>query len=367
MTKGLSVYLDIVRFVAACLVYLYHSNQRFLITDPLPWSTYGHSAVIVFFVLSGFVIAYVTAEKENTWTKYSASRISRVYSVALPAVILTLVLDTAGRAIMPAIYEGYPYDQFAIRSLASLMFANEVWFISITSFSNVPYWSICYEMWYYVAFGFLVFLPRRIGVTATVIAACLLGPKIVLLAPLWALGVVVYRWQAPRGWSPRLSWLLFLSSTLLIVLYHAFDVSGSLTTWLAHALGAELHRNLTFSKFFPGDYLLGILVATNFMAARNVAPAFEAPLARIARPVQAVASYTFTLYLLHQPLFLFWGAVIGGNPKTPAYWLATTAMMAVSVYVIGYFTENKRAGIRRALHSRLNTIDETLRKSYAKA
>ncbi len=38
---------------------------------------------------------------------------------------------------------------------------NEVWFISITSFSNVPYWSICYEMWYYVGFALIVFLPGR--------------------------------------------------------------------------------------------------------------------------------------------------------------------------------------------------------------
>ena len=50
-----------------------------------------------------------------------------------------------------------------MRGAASLLLLNEVWFVSITSFSNVPYWSICYEMWYYVAFGLVMFLPRRIG------------------------------------------------------------------------------------------------------------------------------------------------------------------------------------------------------------
>ena len=80
MNRSFSVYLDLVRFSAACLVYLWHSNMRLLVHDILPASSYGHSAVIVFFVLSGFVIAYVTDTKENNWVDYSASRLSRVSS-----------------------------------------------------------------------------------------------------------------------------------------------------------------------------------------------------------------------------------------------------------------------------------------------
>ena len=162
MNRAFSIYLDLVRFLAACLVYLYHSNQRLLSTEILPVSNYGHSSVIVFFVLSGFVIAYITDTKEREWVSYTASRISRVYSVAVPALILTLVLDSIGRYLYPAIYD-YPFDNFILRSISSLLLLNEVWFVSITSFSNVPYWSICYETWYYVAFALLTFLPRRMG------------------------------------------------------------------------------------------------------------------------------------------------------------------------------------------------------------
>ena len=124
MNKGFSVYLDLVRFIAACLVYFYHSNQRLLVEEILPASNFGHSSVIVFFVLSGFVIAYVTDTKENTWTSYCASRLSRVYSVAVPAIVLTLTLDTVGRKLLPELYAGYPYDQFLTRLLGSLLFAN---------------------------------------------------------------------------------------------------------------------------------------------------------------------------------------------------------------------------------------------------
>ena len=44
MNRAFSIYLDLVRFLAACLVYLYHSNQRLLSTEILPVSNYGHSS-----------------------------------------------------------------------------------------------------------------------------------------------------------------------------------------------------------------------------------------------------------------------------------------------------------------------------------
>ena len=84
LSKPFSIYLDLVRFTAACLVYLWHSNMRLLVTDVLPASNSGHSSVIVFFVLSGFVIAFVTDTKEGHWIDYTSSRLSRVFSVVIP-------------------------------------------------------------------------------------------------------------------------------------------------------------------------------------------------------------------------------------------------------------------------------------------
>ena len=41
LPKPFSVYLDLVRFAAACLVYLWHSNQRWLVEPLLPFSQHG--------------------------------------------------------------------------------------------------------------------------------------------------------------------------------------------------------------------------------------------------------------------------------------------------------------------------------------
>lgn len=55
---GLSLYLDAVRFLAALVVLLHHTWPLLFPDFPLPWP--GHSAVVVFFVLSGYVIAHAS-------------------------------------------------------------------------------------------------------------------------------------------------------------------------------------------------------------------------------------------------------------------------------------------------------------------
>ena len=349
MNRTFSIYLDLVRFSAACLVYLWHSNQRWLVSDKLPASLYGHSAVVVFFVLSGFVIAYISSKKENTLLEYSASRLARVYSVVIPAIILTVVLDYFGRLGMPQVY-GYPFGQFPIRILASALFCNEIWFISITSFSNVPFWSICYEFWYYVFFGIITFVPnRKWSYGGIALLALFLGPKIILLAPIWALGVVLFRWRRLTTISMTLSWIMFIGGAVGIVLFHWFDIAKLVGERFESLIGVDLYTNLTFSKYFPSDYILGPLIFVHFAGARNALRQIAPVVYLFERPIRLAASYTFSLYLLHQPLFLFWGAMLKGNPNGHVFWATTTMLVAVSVVLIGFFTENKRYLLKKII------------------
>jgi len=345
MNRPFSVYLDLVRFIAAVLVYIWHSNQRFLTEAILPFSGYGHSSVIVFFVLSGFVIAFITDTKESTLADYSASRISRVFSVAIPAIVITLVLDSIGRVLYPAIYD-YPYDQFLTRIAGSLLMANEVWMISITSFSNVPYWSICYEWWYYVTFAMVMFLPMRLGWLLAAATMAVIGPKVILLAPIWWLGVLLYRWDRLRHLSATVSWVMVIVSLVGIYWFHRVNMMSVAEDWLESLIGRNLVHQLTFSKRVFADYMLGVLVFINFAGMRNVVATHGALLDAIAKPVRFFANYTFTLYLLHQPLFLFWAAVIRGDPKTLWYWACVTVLTMLSVGALGFFTENRRHVLR---------------------
>ena len=64
MSPCLSLYLDLTRFAVALVVVLGHLWPVRFQPIPLHWS--GPAAVIVFFVLSGFVIAYVTDGRDRT-------------------------------------------------------------------------------------------------------------------------------------------------------------------------------------------------------------------------------------------------------------------------------------------------------------
>jgi peptidoglycan/LPS O-acetylase OafA/YrhL len=67
------------------MVFASHFATR-RISGGLFWqfADYGRTAVLVFFVLSGFVIAWVTDTREHTLVEYGLSRVARLYSVVIP-------------------------------------------------------------------------------------------------------------------------------------------------------------------------------------------------------------------------------------------------------------------------------------------
>ncbi|HTC84425.1 MAG TPA: acyltransferase family protein, partial [Rhizomicrobium sp.] len=102
MKKELSVYLDILRVLAAAAVFLSHLSWL-EISGGFLWQLqpYGHPAVIVFFVLSGYLIQYSVAARENRLADYAVARLGRLYSVVIPALILTYIFDRIGASHNP--------------------------------------------------------------------------------------------------------------------------------------------------------------------------------------------------------------------------------------------------------------------------
>ncbi|MYM35048.1 acyltransferase family protein [Duganella sp. FT50W] len=359
MRREFSLYLDLVRVLAAGAVILYHSNLRLLTSAKLPFSQHGHAAVMVFFVLSGYVIAHIAQQRENTPLEYWASRLSRFYALAIPAVLLTPLLDLAGQALGPQFYQGTTtHGWAALRIATSLSFLNEVWLASIMSFSNVPYWSLCYEFWYYVLFAILAFVrgPARWYWASAV--ALLLGPKIMVLAPVWALGVLLQRWQRLKNISPAIGAALFACSLPAYGLFHFSGMTETASAWLRQLIGSALHHQMAFSKFFLTDYLLALIVACNFVGMRAIAPYVGKPLLWAEPGIRLLAGYTFSAYILHQPLLQFFAALFNGDPNQPWFYLATMTATLAAIVAIGSVTEGRRRywrGLMRALLLRLMT------------
>jgi len=349
MSRSFSLYLDLLRFLAAMTVMVSHAAGHAFGYRVLPASL-GHNAVIVFFLLSGYVIAHVADHKENTARTFWISRFARVYSVALPAILLTLLVDQIGLRIDPAFYAGgmTTHDYALVRIGASLAFVNELWFLSIMPFSNSPYWSLCYEMSYYLLFAIFTFAgPRRWFWLA--LAALVIGPKILLLGPIWMLGVVLYRY---RGWyaiSEAAGWALWTISLLAAAAFQYWDLTERMAHWLATQIGPEPFTLLHFSKRFLGDYLLTALIAAHFVGFRRIAPRFASLLELGARPIRTASSLTFSLYLFHLPLLLLVLLLLKDMGRGLGYCLAALAVTLALVVPLGLVTERQKDVLKRWL------------------
>lgn len=118
MTKSMSLFLDAARFVAACLVLLHHAAFPKFGTY-LPWrlTQSGIEPVIFFFVLSGFVIAFAAEKNDRSPVDYGISRATRLLSVTIPAIALTVLLDGLGSSIAPSLYADHWLNSATLANL----------------------------------------------------------------------------------------------------------------------------------------------------------------------------------------------------------------------------------------------------------
>jgi peptidoglycan/LPS O-acetylase OafA/YrhL len=148
MNNHFSRYLDLMRFSAAVLVVMTHLVQHGLIGNaahPLP--IFGREAVMVFFMLSGYVIAYTSSEKSLSLKQYIVARSARIYSVAIPVVLLSFLLVYAAAHFVdvPATIS-YEVRKPYIYLPLHFLFMGELWNLSETPPWLIQYWSLGYEV-----------------------------------------------------------------------------------------------------------------------------------------------------------------------------------------------------------------------------
>ncbi|VAW98538.1 Acyltransferase 3 [hydrothermal vent metagenome] len=339
-----SIYLDLVRFVAAVFVVFTHLRHEKFSGDLLNYGSTGNEAVMIFFVLSGFVVAYAVDTKDNTLRDFMLSRLARLYSVALPALILTVLLDQTGRLIDASVYdyEYYRADWPIIRFVANLFFSTEFWFVSIRPFSNGPFWSLGYEFWYYMIFGVAVFLKGRTRIILIAVMCIVLGPKILLLLPVWLLGVGMYHLTLHRDVPKALGWFLFIMSFVAILAYFELGVKATLDKLTEAILGKTLFDHLLWSKFFASSYLIAFAFAANLVGFHSIADSFTGFFKRLEKPIRYLASFTFTTYLMHFPLMLLLVALIPSAKESYSSLTFLFILMTIAIYITGIFTERKK-------------------------
>jgi peptidoglycan/LPS O-acetylase OafA/YrhL len=374
VTRGFSRYLDGLRVFAAFTVFASHFAYARFSGGAHLWIrelNLGSDAVVLFFVLSGFIIDFTAETKDKTLGAFAFSRATRIYSVALPALVVTFVLDALGSRLHPADYAGWWYDgdRSALRFFTASTFTNELWFLHLRPGTNGPYWSLTYEVWYYVIFAVLLYSPRKKGLLAVLLCLAT-GPKPLLLAPAFALGVWVHRRakQAPPP-SLRFAGLFVFGTPLLYALFLATDVPHDLKRLTAALLGEAAVSKLGFSDEFIWNDAIAGLVAIHLLGVHSLLerdrgkslerdgkaePAKAAPWREKAGAfVHFLSGGTFSLYLVHYPVMQFMASVLPGRPEVLSRQVVLASAVLVFCLVFAALFERTLPAQRAALRKRV--------------
>jgi peptidoglycan/LPS O-acetylase OafA/YrhL len=376
-TLDASVHLDSIRGLAALLVFLGHSRGMFLksgLHDALlakhasssgsisltavptaDIATIGHLAVIVFFVLSGYFVGgsvlRAVRRGQFSWTKYLSQRLTRLWIVLVPALLLGWVLDAGGMRILHSqqnIYSG-PVGSYILPGLASRttpsVFLGNVFFVqgivTPTFGTNIALWSIAFEFWFYIFFPLLitVFLASKRRSTR-----------------LFA-GVALLALTAMCGWKISgyfIIWLFGVGVTLL-PLQLPSGFRRSITSAAGLLLLLMMYLELRFPvNLFLSDLVLGIVFSAFLWTILHARATSVHVLYRTA--AQKLSSMSYTLYAVHMPLLALISAALMPvwkawplSLQSVSTLLAICALVFAASWLMYYCFERNTERIRKRL------------------
>jgi len=328
------VYLNLVRALAAQIVLIGHSTAYFLAGHDRGgrWETSG---VLVFFLLSGFLIALSVQQKRDRadyrFGHYVIDRFVRIFSGYLPALVLVAVVDSLMHDL-PA----YPYAASStplqwlgnlvmlqeyplFQILRRLGMADRPWFIEAFG-SGRPFWTVAIEWWIYLFFGYLAFFVAR--------AKRLTGRDLLILA---AVGVVpIYNAMGGVGQCLSFVWMIGAGAawmqdrlmrrggpgTLPGRHHWAWGLTGIVVLSAILMAGRLLATDGRIYDLQFALFAAGVLFGLFFLL--GMAPVTVPRL--VSRAIDRIADYSYSLYLIHYTV-LIWFVV--HRPAADHYDIAT--------------------------------------------
>jgi peptidoglycan/LPS O-acetylase OafA/YrhL len=360
MTPQLSVYLDLCRFIAAIVVVFAHLIHFGIATGEwIKWLPYnGRDAVILFFLLSGYVISYTCKEKQDNLERYILARATRIFSVAIPVILLTVIVDLIGIQFNPENYTGlYQYEKLYIYIPFHLSFLGEIWTISEQPFTVPPYWSLGYEVWYYVLFATLYFYSGIKRVIIFSLIFLFVGYKLWLLFPLWLAGVWLYHNHTRWPLNPLFANLLFYGSLVAYIVFKQVGLDGYLVI-LGQNLWPFEQLSLGSAKKYLSDYAVCIFVFTHLYAARYVNLSW---ILKLKKPIVLLASYTFTLYLVHAPVMKTVEHNMSINTDSIYTSLVVIFLVSLATWSLGLLTEQRKHKFKPLIRQVLGGVKKAIK------
>jgi len=304
------------RGIAALLVVFYHlqfgATFRFAWETATPFFAKGYLWVDLFFILSGFVIAYSARADEDApydWPhirRFWVARFARIYPLHIACLFALLAIQSGllllGRLTGIALGKPDLWSAGSMLNFIEQLFLLNAWGLTGRVGWNIPSWSISAEMFAYLLFPLLAALLVRGGRAAT--AALLAG------------ALAFY------------GWIGLTTGNLDIVIGLAI-----LRCIAGFSLGMIIYRNRAWLDGLPDATLgaaqaigLAIILAVLLLGLNDVIaiPGFVLLIAStwpdrgwLARPLAWptlvwLGEISYSVYLVHVVLLPSWSAVMGG-------------------------------------------------------
>jgi len=325
LTPLASLSLDIIRILAAQAVLLGHliqSHKQFLWLGPPTNPFMENIAVVIFFLLSGFLISMSVEAKlqrgNYRFIDYLRSRFTRIYGVFLPALFLVVLLDNIALKLHP---ETYNYlNAFNLKTFFTNLFMLQ-YFPSIPFGSGRSFWSLPLWWWTYLSYGALVLSKNRwLAAFFLVIPVYSLffgrGQGLVLV---WLMGVLIY-YGLSRNLLGRLNHNLSLIFALILMILAVIRVNDTLREYelifellLAGSIGFLLH------------YLQQIKVKVK---------------ETLSKTMRFFSGYSLTLYLTHLTISAFILSFTGRQSSLLLF-IFTWIICNLMAIIMAAFTEKK--------------------------
>ena len=317
MNSNLSAFLNISRWVSAFLVVIGHvrhlvlvdlknvEDSTIFIKFLYFWSGLGHESVVIFFVISGYLVGGHTLEKWRAngpdLRRYAIARFSRIYTVLIPALVVGLAIDAIGLRWfnLSELYTNsmqYQTDSLSLSISSSMdtstFFGNLLSLQGILTGSlgsNGPLWSLSYEWWYYCIFALVgaaitsswnfrfVYLLGAFGL------ALWLPEKLVIWGSIWLLGLAAHAWigSGLRCPNPFLGIAIFTLALIISRTSHSVDSVAS-------------------PESIVRDFGLGLAYVVALAGASRMSK--NIPFQNLSR---WLASFSYTTYIFHFPALIF--------------------------------------------------------------
>lgn len=331
-SPGHLYWLDLIRFIAAFAVLSCHFRGAFFVDytslpesqqNPIVFAFYsitrlGFEAVLIFFVLSGFLVGGKTIirlrHKAFNARKYIVDRFVRIMLPLISSLLFYLPI---------VLYYGLPFDlKDWIGSLLSVQGI-------LTGCAFETLWSLSYEVWFYILIGSIAVVLTsanaapgnkyidRVGIIGLILCMCVFCKLNVVYLFSWFLGAFAY-----LSISRKSNLVLVSSGIASLVFIVVLQISSGSKLFSFETGNTMFYRNviIILSSFVLSVFIKNIVLykpMCKFTVGLNLLGT-------------KLAAFSYTLYLTHVPtmrLLQSWGV-----PKSERIDIASIAWYLVELF-----------------------------------